>query len=308
MNAMMADMDLPYPLQRRMRRYMHESKQSLRQRVHRHTLEDNISAGLQREVFQCSSYVTLLQGIYWARDIEQDALLELCKRFRPYFFAPNEVVLLRQVILVLMRGIMALKGRILGRNDIWGYENILLESKQLMDTAQPRTLSYVRAMGLEKDDLLDVARLFPAVDRRLRRAQVRTAVYRAFILASIKKKMELEKVDDAPVQETTQMPKVSHDASPHDHGQLARLASATASVFSWTPMLLNPHAAGPRLVSSGSFVQAAVKDDDTTGKVKVDVKTNISDMERRLDARFDKLQKQMTEMASSLANLKRSSR
>merc|ERR1712232_788123 len=39
-------------------------------------------------------------------------------------------------------------------------------------------------MCLVKEDLLSVATLFPSVDKRLRRAQIRTAAYRGFIISA----------------------------------------------------------------------------------------------------------------------------
>merc|ERR1712176_683747 len=48
----------------------------------------------------------------------------------------------------------------------------------------PRTLSYVDILYLQKPTLIDVCSAFPQADKRIRRAQIRTATFRAFIKAA----------------------------------------------------------------------------------------------------------------------------
>merc|ERR1712167_13937 len=98
------------------------------------------------------------------------------------FFPPDEVLLIKHTILVITRGLMAVKGHVLHRGDTWGHEDILLSNDRLADESHPRTLSFVGAMCLDKESLLHAARAFPSLDSRLRRAQVRTATRRAFLV------------------------------------------------------------------------------------------------------------------------------
>merc|ERR1719436_1735638 len=50
-----------------------------------------------------------------------------------------------------------------------------------MEQPVPRTLCYVDVLMLEKESLREVCRAFPEADRRIRRAQIRTAVHRALV-------------------------------------------------------------------------------------------------------------------------------
>mmetsp|Transcript_44040 Transcript_44040/g.93735 ORF Transcript_44040/g.93735 Transcript_44040/m.93735 type:complete len:142 (+) Transcript_44040:2-427(+) len=54
----------------------------------------------------------------------------------------------------------------------------------LIDRTMPRTLTYVDILSLSRPDLIKVCRSFPHADRRLRRAQIRTACFRGFIQAA----------------------------------------------------------------------------------------------------------------------------
>ncbi|CAE8617233.1 unnamed protein product, partial [Polarella glacialis] len=166
----------------RLRRYVHESMPAQRQTCQEDLLRDTISEGLQREVALHSANTNLLQGLYWADNFEPEARMEMVKAFRPKFFGPNEVLMLRHCVLVIQKGILAVRGRILRRGDAWGIECILFESDYLIESAQPRSLSYASVMCLFRDDLLAIARAFPSVDGILRRAQVRAAVRRALFL------------------------------------------------------------------------------------------------------------------------------
>lgn len=188
LTEMMESRNLPDELQVRMRRYMHESQVAQRQLEQDQLLRNTISDGLQREVARCSARTELLQGIYWAVDFDEEPKMELVKAFRPLFFGPKEVIMLHQCVLVVQRGLLAVRGQIIRRGDVWGIECILLESEDLLESAQPRTLSYACVMCLERDDLLEIARQFPAVDEILRKAQIRVAVRRALFLGATKLK------------------------------------------------------------------------------------------------------------------------
>ncbi|CAE8644990.1 unnamed protein product [Polarella glacialis] len=190
LNEMMSSRNLPHDLRVKLRRFMHEAKPSLRQESQVMLLKYTISEGLQREVAMHSAKTNLLQGIYWADNFEAEARMSMVKAFRLRFFGPSEVIMLRQCLLVLQKGILAVLGRILRRGDVWGTECILLESEHLIESAQPRTLSYTSVMCMERSDLLEIARSYPSIDPILRKSQVRAAVRRALFLNAVKVKAE----------------------------------------------------------------------------------------------------------------------
>lgn len=185
MNELLRERGLPVDLQVRVRRYMHEARLVRLQGAQQQLLEPSISSGLLLEVAECSARNSnLLKDVYWAQEFSREARLGLLNAFEPVAYGPMEVVTERQLLLVIGRGLLAVNGHFLRRGGIWGLESILLESSHLLDPVQPRTLSYVIAMGLKRHNLVHLASMFPEVDKRLRQAQVRVAVRRAVVLAS----------------------------------------------------------------------------------------------------------------------------
>eukprot|EP00931_Biecheleriopsis_adriatica_P106171 TRINITY_DN80679_c0_g1_i1.p1 TRINITY_DN80679_c0_g1~~TRINITY_DN80679_c0_g1_i1.p1 ORF type:complete len:795 (-),score=134.52 TRINITY_DN80679_c0_g1_i1:49-2370(-) len=195
LNDLMHARALPPSLQVRMRRYMHECVAAQQQNAQENLLRGTISEGLQREVAHNTEQQHLLEGIYWAQDFPSEAKMELVKSFHPDFFGPGEVVMMRQVLMVVHRGILAIRGQILRRGDVCGIECILLESQHLVEAAAPRTLSYVFVMKLVREDLLEISRAFPEVDKILRKAQIRSAVRKALFFTA-----KQEKEDNAKAQ------------------------------------------------------------------------------------------------------------
>lgn len=188
LNEMMQNNGLPADLQVRLRSYMNESKHIPQIQGQRNLIESNISPGLQQQIAKHSFNSELLRGVYWARELEEDALLAIVTALRPQFFGPHEVMHLQQTMVIICKGIAAIKGRVISRGYVWGHESILLQSENLLTIVYPRTLSYVDVLCLHRESLMHVCQIFPSVDKRLRRAQIRTAVYRAFCIAAYNKR------------------------------------------------------------------------------------------------------------------------
>merc|ERR1719478_1979995 len=81
---------------------------------------------------------------------------------------------------VIMRGSCLRRGKMLTRDDVFG-EDMILASDFLRDTTCPRTYTFLEVMMLFRDSLLEAAGKFPELDEKLRRAQVKLALWRAFI-------------------------------------------------------------------------------------------------------------------------------
>lgn len=196
LNEMVSHRNLPKNLQFRLRSYMHGSRTVTRKRHQRNLLEHCISEGLQREVARHDvAYHHLFTKVYYISDLESDAVLDMVRGLKPFFFGPSEVIMLRQMMLVVQDGLAAAKGRVLTRGNIWGQDDILLESRQLCDGVMPRTLTHVSILGLNRQTLLEVCVSFPMADRRIRRAQIRTAVFRAFCHAARAEKARVQSAE-----------------------------------------------------------------------------------------------------------------
>mmetsp|Transcript_75858 Transcript_75858/g.180208 ORF Transcript_75858/g.180208 Transcript_75858/m.180208 type:complete len:730 (+) Transcript_75858:31-2220(+) len=176
---------LPRHTRVRLREYLNHASEVSRMGAHRQLLEENISEGLLREVaYHDIVHQHMLDHVPWARDLEANALLDIVRHMQPSFYGPGEEVLLRQTIIIIRTGVVAVSGRVLARGDVWGEWDILLETEALISTAVPRTLTFVALVSLERQALRSVCRKFPRADYRLRRAQIRTAVYRAVIMVA----------------------------------------------------------------------------------------------------------------------------
>jgi hypothetical protein len=139
-------------------------------------------------VAKCPEVYSLLSGVFWIDGLEESAILEIARALQPNSFAANEIMNLTETMIVIHKGMVGVKGHVLARGGVWGDSDILLDTPQLKEGAMPRTITYVEIYMLTKRSLMDVCRSFPAADRRLRRAQIRTATFRAFIRAAEKKK------------------------------------------------------------------------------------------------------------------------
>jgi len=152
-----------------------------------HLLEQNLSEGLQRELLlQAPVTQTILRKVFWAKDLELDALLEILRSLRSSWYSPNERIVIEGKMIIIREGIAAAKGRVFGRNEVYGHQSIILQSAALAREPMPRALSYVSALVLKKSSLTETCMKFPSADRRLRTAQVRTAVWRGFIRAAMR--------------------------------------------------------------------------------------------------------------------------
>mmetsp|Transcript_38240 Transcript_38240/g.119386 ORF Transcript_38240/g.119386 Transcript_38240/m.119386 type:complete len:752 (+) Transcript_38240:64-2319(+) len=187
LNSLMTRRGLPPDLKVRMRHYMYETRHFGIMKTQRELVERSLSSGLQREIASRSAEVScILKGVFWMRDLEEEAILDIVRSMYPVAYGPSELINEREVMFVMQKGIAGFKGRVLARGDIWGHCDILLESPHLLDSAMPQTVSYVEVLMLSKRSLLVVCRMYPRADRRLRKAQIRTAACRAFVLEAQK--------------------------------------------------------------------------------------------------------------------------
>jgi len=201
LNHLMDQRNLPEGLRTKLREYMLASKSMAKLTDEQALLEGSISTGLQREVvWQTPVTSIILQKVYWSQDLEQDALLEIVRMLVPCIYGKDETIPMTERMIIIREGVIAVKSRILGRNDVYGESCILLVTQHLMNEATPRTWSYATVLSLTRDRLREVCEAYPAADQRLRRAQIHTAVWRGFIHAAYKAQKEAEAQKKAGTQ------------------------------------------------------------------------------------------------------------
>ncbi|OLP84032.1 hypothetical protein AK812_SmicGene35137 [Symbiodinium microadriaticum] len=132
--------------------------------------------------------------------------MELVKCFSPLFYGPNEVIMIRQERLIAKdttwRWVQYKADAFLVCEPVperpltaketrtWRWVQYKADAFLVCEPVPERTLAYCFVMCLHRDDLLEIARSFPEVDAILRRAQIRTAVRRAFLRNAEEKKLE----------------------------------------------------------------------------------------------------------------------
>jgi len=189
LNGLIENRNLSPALRRKLREYMVVAKSVGQIHHQQQLLETHISSGLQREVvLETPVTQTVLKKVYWARHLEQDALLEIIRSLQSFVYGKDETIPMKDKMILVHEGLLAAKGRILGRNEVYGENSILLTSDHLANESMPRTLSYVTVLVLRKESLREACEQYPSADRKLRAAQIRTALWRGFIHAAAKEK------------------------------------------------------------------------------------------------------------------------
>jgi len=182
LNEMCDSRNVPVPLRRKLRDYMTMSAHIPRLHGHRKMLETRLSKRLKDTVQQLNRG-ELLRSVFWADSLQQSAKLEIIGRLDPHFFGPGEEIGMEGTMILVRQGRAVMNFKILERGSVAGEVNILLKTASLVrDTF--KTLTYVHALTLGKKELREVCSMYPSADTRLRRAQVRCAVWRAFCRAA----------------------------------------------------------------------------------------------------------------------------
>lgn len=189
LNQLMEKRGLPHELRLKLRTYLNSSREFARDTDQRQLMERIVSRGLQLEVAAKSPEVqSILRNVFWVKDLEEPAILEIVRALQPNSYGPREIVNLPETMIVIHKGIAGVCGKILSRGQVWGAADVLLDTPQLKHGVLPCTITYVELFMLTKKSLLEVCKAFPRADQRIRRAQIRTAVARAFVRAAEKMK------------------------------------------------------------------------------------------------------------------------
>lgn len=182
MNSLMDTHYLDNDLKLRIRRHIHESY-TVQREVHHHDAIAWLSEGLQGELAIQSGMDKVISNVWYFRNLPQSVVVELADEFKAQLFSPNEVIMDRNSASVILRGSCIKRGKMYRRDNTIG-EDFILSSEHLRDTSCPRTITFLEVMTLQRNALMDACSKFPDFDYRLRRAQIRLALWRAFIRAA----------------------------------------------------------------------------------------------------------------------------
>jgi len=184
LNSLMHANSVGMPTRLRIRKHLHESYLVQKQR---HARESFIwlSEGLKGELAIQSGVDKICNCVWYFRDLPEPVIIELADEFQANFFSPNETVMSRDSTSVIMRGSCLKNGRLLTREGCYG-EDMILCSQHLRDPSCPLTLSFMEVMTINREDMMEACHKYPDFNLRMRRAQVKLAVWRAFILEASK--------------------------------------------------------------------------------------------------------------------------
>jgi hypothetical protein len=178
---------LPHNMQVQLRDYMAMSSHVPKQMAQIKMLSERLSDGLKDRILE-QTRGRFLKKVWWVHNMPRVAQLEIAHHMQPLFYGVKEDLILLQKMLFVRDGMVKVNGlRTLGHGDVWGEVDVLLQTQELIRDSL-RTVSFVDALTLSQLALREVCQTFPGVDRRIRRAQVRCAVFRAFVSAAHSKR------------------------------------------------------------------------------------------------------------------------
>jgi len=184
LNIMMADNNLPEDMRRRLRHYFQESR-NLQRKVNQQHVVNSLSPGLQGELAMKVTQESL-NRVWYLGFAESEPVIEISKRLKPMIFASRETLALNnasRTLFIVCRGVVARDGMILGKDSVVG-DDMIISSNTLRATARAICVTFIEVIYFRNEQLDEVREAFPSADERVRRAQVRWAVRRGFVLAA----------------------------------------------------------------------------------------------------------------------------
>jgi len=191
LNDVMKGHEVNQELSLRIRRHVHESYK-IQAAKHQHTAINWLSNGLKGELAMESGVDMVCAKVWFLRSLPEEMVIELADEFKGALFSPGEVIMDAESLSVIMRGSCVRKGRMLARDAVFG-EDMILASEHLKDPSCPRTLTFLEVQRLHRDNLLYACAKFPLLDEKLRRAQLKLALWRGFIREAEKQRDQIQK-------------------------------------------------------------------------------------------------------------------
>jgi hypothetical protein len=173
-------------LKYRLRKYLDEAEHVYRQQYQRESISW-LSAGLQGELAVESGVGEICSAVWYLRNLRGHVLIEIAQHFTAKMYCPGEHINDMFSLSVLIKGSCFQKGFIIVPFKVIA-EDMILVTPILRESVFPRTLTFVEVMKLEKDDLMAICHRHPEFSHRIRKAQIKLAMWRGFIYAAKVKK------------------------------------------------------------------------------------------------------------------------
>lgn len=181
LNYLMKSRHMPRSMSMQIRTYMYEAREVARQRMQTPIIQQ-MSPMLQGQMAM-QLHKAWLEKVWYLREIDGQALVNIARRLQADFFAPNEEVACSRTLFILRRGICIRRSRILLKGDIWG-EDMVVNNQVLRDEAPVKAISYLEVITLSYVDLVQAVKPFPEVCAQIQKIKVKIAVMRGVMLVA----------------------------------------------------------------------------------------------------------------------------
>jgi hypothetical protein len=180
LNYFLEDMNMPQELRMRAREYMRNTRELIKRSSYNELVE-KLSPGLRSDIVMVMSARTL-ETVWYLREIEKDALVDLAVKLGRSGYAPREKIS-GTSLNILLRGVAAKAGNILTPVTTWG-EDIIVTTLALRDRRTASALTYVEVATLSRDTLDEVLDRFPDSKKVVQQAAIKIAMQRAILIVS----------------------------------------------------------------------------------------------------------------------------
>eukprot|EP00928_Gymnodinium_smaydae_P070764 TRINITY_DN54536_c0_g1_i1.p1 TRINITY_DN54536_c0_g1~~TRINITY_DN54536_c0_g1_i1.p1 ORF type:complete len:715 (-),score=108.32 TRINITY_DN54536_c0_g1_i1:117-2261(-) len=297
MNALMTTTGCTKSLKLRIRRHIHESY-NVQRRRHHHDAIKWLSAGLQGELAIQSGVDKAIECIWYFRDLPNNVIIELADEFKGELFSPNEIIMERHSVSVIMRGSCIKRGKMFSRDAVIG-EDVILASEWLRDTSCPRTLTFLEVMSIHRDSLRDAAAKYPDFDRKLRKAQLKLALWRSFVQQAWERKKKTQALTKGQ-----SAPRSAWDSQYFQTGDggdgVAERQKAVSSGFGWAESMDRHSAAHDKDGAIMNEVEALRLAQTRSSKQLEDLQLSLGERSRELEGRVSTMERHLQTLSGGM--------
>mmetsp|Transcript_13291 Transcript_13291/g.33203 ORF Transcript_13291/g.33203 Transcript_13291/m.33203 type:complete len:665 (-) Transcript_13291:134-2128(-) len=190
LNKMLESSNVPSSLRRKCRSYLSQ-KTKANQLGKLKALIGAMSPAISSELVVAVS-VQWVDQVWYFRTLCCEFLVDLTQAMGSKAFAAKEVFGHPWTLYVMVKGAAARKNRILLGGDVWGFEDLLLSSWQLLDYHSSVGLAFVEVMDLRRKQLIAILHKYPDEARTIRKAYV-ACVFRAGVLMEARRRLKKER-------------------------------------------------------------------------------------------------------------------
>jgi len=179
MNLLMQARGVSLDLRHRLRKYLHEAFNVHRQRHQQSTIKW-LSHGLQGELALASGVHDVCDCVFYLRNLTTEVLVDIALHWLANMFSPDELITEKSSVSVIRKGFCLKMFKLLGRDAVIGHD-MILATERLRDSACARTITFVEVQTLNREDLFSVCERHADFNRRIRKYQIKLALWRGFI-------------------------------------------------------------------------------------------------------------------------------